>query len=502
MTSTQQDIAHEGLEVNFDKLSEQVLNIKLMEPIFRLHINRNKGVKKDTREDIDLVAATMMLFDIVLREMDFSKGLTHKQLNESAFNIIKLISSDLSVDDCTEVASYLVDGLTNRKHNYQKFIVEFWHPHSNELNDKTFRYFEPQVVSEAGQVYFTLTQEGSLVYFSGLEVESRIGPLIDQLRVELMIQRGETRRALLFARQLLTRASVQNKELEDIRFRIQRNSRTVHFDADLHPILLDSKALFDQMAKSDKGLKFEAEGMRDKASDEDVQTVSALIKVLGDVSQRHVALSNKASELCDEYLARVSRAIPMANNICQIEPEEDVLVPLLGIDHVKLAGEAGDKLGSLFMPWVDKDSNKIFNPFDFMDLTDEWLREQEEFGQETPVMEERIVDRKGLRDRFSNVVIETCVGFIEGALLQLGDSVTLLALYEQLNREFRDDPELDNMLKCLLMLCVDWYAHQDSQTTAFQLSPGEALNLEERYFVSNYTITRIRGDCDDRFCNR
>ncbi|MEZ9866744.1 hypothetical protein, partial [Vibrio sp. 10N.261.51.A4] len=266
MTHTSQDKAKEELEINYDKLSEQVLNIKLMEPIFRLHINRNKGVNNDVKEDIDLVAATMMLFDIVLREMDFSKGLTYKQLNGAANKVITMISSSLTEEELKAVASYLVDGLTNRKQNYQKFTVEFWHPLENDLADKNFRYLEPVIESDAGEVYFTLTQEGSLVYFSGLEVESRIGPLIDQLRVELMIQRGETRRALLFARQLLTRASVQNKELEDIRFRIQRNSRTVHFDADLHPILLDSKALFDQMAKSDKGLKFAAEAMLDKAS--------------------------------------------------------------------------------------------------------------------------------------------------------------------------------------------------------------------------------------------
>ena len=128
-----------------------------------------------------------------------------------------------------------------------------------------------------------------------------------------------------------------------------------------------------------------------------------------------------------------------------------------------------------------------------MDLTDEWLREQEDRELETPATTEQIVERKGLRDRFSNAVIETCVGFIEGALLQQGDSVTLLALYEQLKQEFRDDPEQENLVKCLLMLCVDWYAHQDIQTTAFKVSPGDALDLEGRYFVNNYTITRIRG---------
>ncbi|EKO3808743.1 hypothetical protein NTE10_000603 [Vibrio harveyi] len=493
MTHSSQDKAKEELEINYDKLSEQVLNIKLMEPIFRLHINRNKGVNNDVKEDIDLVAATMVLFDIVLREMDFSKGLTYKQLNGAANKVITMISSSLTEEELKAVASYLVDGLTNRKQNYQKFTVEFWHPLENDLADKNFRYLEPVIESDAGEVYFTLTQEGSLVYFSGLEVESRIGPLIDQLRVELMIQRGETRRALLFARQLLTRASVQNKELEDIRFRIQRNSRTVHFDADLHPILLDSKALFDQMAKSDKGLKFAAEAMLDKASDEDFLTVSELIKVLVAVSQRHVALSNKASELCDEYLARVSRAIPMANNICQIEPEEDVLVPLLSINHTQIAGDTGDIFASAFMPWINKDSNKIFNPFDFMELTDEWLREQVERELETPATEEQIIERNSLRDRFSSVVIDTCVGFIEGALLRQGDSVTLYALYEQLKQEFRDDPELDNLVKCMLMLCVDWYAHQDGQTTAFRLTPGAQLDLEGCYFVNNYTITRIRG---------
>lgn len=493
MTKSLQDVTEEKLEINYDKLSEQVLNIKLMEPIFRLHINRNKGVNNDAKEDVDLVAATMMLFDIVLREMDFSKGLTHKQLNHSAAKIISLIASDLSAEEGKIVASYVVDGLTNRKQNYQKFIVEFWHPLSNDLIDKTFRYFEPVIEPDAGEIYFTLTQEGSLVYFSGLEVESRIGPLIDQLRVELMIQRGETRRALLFARQLLTRASIQNKELEDIRFRIQRNSRTVHFDADLHPILLDSKSLFDQMARSDKGLKFAAEDMLDKASEDNFQTVSELIKVLGAVSQRHVTLSNKASELCDEYLVRVSRAIPMTNNICQIEPEEDVLVPLLGVDHAQLAGVTGDMLASAFMPWIDKDSNKIFNPFDFMDLTDEWLREQDNREVETPTTAEQIVERKDLRDRFSNAVIETCVEIVEGALLHQGESVTLLALYEQLKQDFRDDPEQESIVKCLLMLCVDSYAHQDVKTTVFHVRPGDALDLDGRYFVNNYTITRIRG---------
>jgi len=233
--------------------------------------------------------------------------------------------------------------------------------------------------------------------------------------------------------------------------------------------------------------------MLDKASNEDFPVVSELIKVLGSVSQKHIVLSNKASELCDEYLLRVSRAVPMSNNICQIEPEEDVLLPLLEVEQSVLASDIGDNLASLFMPWVDNDSNKLFNPFDFMDLSDEWLREQIDREQVTPITEEQIVVRKGVKDRFTNEVIETSVGFIEEALMRSGDSITLLALCERLKQDFKKDPELDNLIKCLLMICVDWYAHQDHQTTAFQLIAGDAMELEGQYFVNNYVITRTQG---------
>lgn len=493
MTYSLKDKTDDEPDFNYDKLSEQVLNIKLMEPIFRLHINRNKGTSDDTRENIDLVVASMMMFDIVLREMDFSKGLTRRQLDDAAIKIITLISFELSKKECQSTAKYLVDGLTNSKNNYQKFTVEFWHPLNNDLANKDFRYLEPVVESDLGDVYFTLTKEASLVYFSGLEVESRIGPLIDQLRVELMIQRGETRRALLFARQLLNRATLQDKELNDIRFRIQRNSRTVHFDGDLHPVLIDSKSLFQQMSKSDKGLKFAAEDMLDKASDEDFHAVSELIKVLVTVSRRHIALFNRATLLCDEYLERVSRAIPMVGNICQIEPEEDLLIPLLGVDYQKIAGKEGDYLAAALMPWLNNRDVKIFNPFDMMEMTDEWLREQEDASSQIPDHEEDIVQRKGLSDRFSKSVIRDCTEFVETSIAHTGDSTTLLALYHELIRTHKQDPDIDSLVKCLLMSCVDWFAHQDGKTTEFLLIPGETLPIEDQYFVNNYTITRISG---------
>ncbi|MBN3493784.1 hypothetical protein [Vibrio neptunius] len=441
------DEVGQSVSLDFERLAGPVRVVKLMEPLIRLKTNAFMAKDPELFKSVDLHAAALGVFDQVLRAMDFTRGATYDDLLTFANNIFLHMRSELTDSELQTLSDFLIQGLTNHADGLQSFKIPAWDSCKQEMGTLMFRYLSHDMMLKEGmatqtsEVRFHLTKEGALLYFTGMEAEDKIGTQIDQLKVRLLFERGDSQRAGLYARRMIDRSRFLESQLQEKRRQMRRNSHSTSFRNDLLPYLSESRELFGQIIDADSALFDTINEKLESASDDDYKPMKQLLDILRNVNQRHAELFNRVDEATDEYGELISRPIRLSSSLhFQVNLERDVLEPLLKgkLSLDQLNGELGEKLANEFLLWVDNSWFKLFSPFDYCAKTEQRFLDQEDVESSRVVDEEIEEAGKPLASR----VGEEAHAIIEMRMFEMmprvGDYITLSDLID----DFADNPTL------------------------------------------------------------
>ncbi|MEZ8097127.1 hypothetical protein ACED51_23765 [Photobacterium swingsii] len=441
------DGADHSVSLDFDRLAEPIRVVKLMEPLIRLKTNAFMAKDPELFKTVDLHAAALGVFDQVLRAMDFTRGATYDELLVFANDIFRQMRPNLTDDELKTLAEFLIQGLTNHADGLQSFKIPAWDASKQEMGSLIFRYLSHDMVLKEGseaqssEVRFQLTKEGALLYFTGMEAEDKIGTQIDQLKVRLLFERGDSQRAGLYARRMIDRSRFLEGLLQEKRRQMRRNTRGTSFRNDLLPYLGESRELFGQIIDADSALLDTINEKLESASDEDYKPMKQLLDILRNVNQRHAELFNQVNEATDEYRELIARPIRLSSSLhFQIHLERDVLEPLLKgkLSLEQLNGEFGEKLASEFLPWVDNSWFKLFSPFDYCAKTEQRFLE-EDGAEKSRVIDEDIEEApQPLAERVGEEALVIIEKRMFEIMPRIGDYITLSDLID----DFADNKQL------------------------------------------------------------
>ncbi|WP_163833688.1 hypothetical protein [Spartinivicinus ruber] len=210
----------------------------IMRPIYELpgRIYRQTGQEEDTPnllEHIDLMWLAFATLDIIAELTEYQVGASRTEILQ---HLLPLAEAQLQVQQIQVPSSALenvlgkvFDHLVNRDNRYLPFTYRFYDGAHHQYHTRKFWLIKAVYTGQGKESFFALTDAGYVAYFGLHESSALDAAAIGNLRIKLLIERGNVDDALTVTEQNRKQCLRKANEVRDVRRSIERNIQAVDF---------------------------------------------------------------------------------------------------------------------------------------------------------------------------------------------------------------------------------------------------------------------------------
>jgi hypothetical protein len=212
----------------------------IMRPIFELEARRfllNEGDEQTPLvwQGVDVCWLALSILDTISELSEYQVGATRSEVLEKILPLARQQAQacDMTVadDGLLDVLNKVFDHLANREKRYLPFRYTFFDGTSGRYQTRRFWLIKTVYTGEGGEARFTLTDEGYAAYFGLHETSALDATAIGNLRIKLLIERGNVDDAISVAEGNRKQCARKALEIRNARHQIRRNIHAVDFEA-------------------------------------------------------------------------------------------------------------------------------------------------------------------------------------------------------------------------------------------------------------------------------
>ena len=208
----------------------------IMRPIYELEARRfttdGEG-EPDPRSLVDLMWVAFAILDSVSELTEYHGGVTRKEVLEKVTPAIEnqVGAADGEVfEGLPDLLKKVFDHLVNRDNRYLPFEYRYFDGASNAFKFRRFWLIKAVYTGKGRESLFSLTEEGYTAYFGLHETSALDSTAIGNLRIKLLIERGNVDDAIAVAEQNHKQCTRKAHDIRNTRRAIQRNIHAIDFD--------------------------------------------------------------------------------------------------------------------------------------------------------------------------------------------------------------------------------------------------------------------------------
>ncbi len=225
---------HVGFETDVSRVAHSAL---IMRPIYELEARRfGQGDVAESKvwESVDLMWTAFAILDVISELTEYQVGATR---TEVVSRIIHLMGKQVEACEVTfsdeileDVVHKVFDHLVNRSNRYLPFSYTYFDGASESFKSRRFWLIKTVFTGEGKEALFSLTDEGYAAYFGLHESSALDATAIGNLRIRLLLERGNLDDAINVAESNRKQCARKTHEVRTIRRLIRRNIQAVAYD--------------------------------------------------------------------------------------------------------------------------------------------------------------------------------------------------------------------------------------------------------------------------------
>ncbi|SMC55724.1 hypothetical protein SAMN02746065_104126 [Desulfocicer vacuolatum DSM 3385] len=206
----------------------------IMRPIYELEARRLNTEEEgaDIRDFVDLMWVAFAILDSVSELTEYHVGASRKEVLEKVMPAIKkqLLSTEaFSHEALYALLKKVFDHLVNRQNRYLPFEYRYYDGIVGRFNHRKFWLIKAVYTGKGQETLFSLTDEGYAAYFGLHETSALDSTAIGNLRIKLLIERGNVDDAISVAEQNNKQCTRKAHDIRNTRRAIQRNIHSIDF---------------------------------------------------------------------------------------------------------------------------------------------------------------------------------------------------------------------------------------------------------------------------------
>jgi len=209
----------------------------IMRPIYELEARRftpDGDEGQDLRGFVDLMWAAFAILDSVSELTEYHVGATRKEVLEKVLPAIRnqVAAGGNPIPDkaILELLRKVFDHLVNRDNRYLPFEYRYFDGASGSFKFRRFWLIKAVYTGKGQESLFSLTEEGYGAYFGLHETSALDSAAIGNLRIKLLIERGNVDDAIAVAEQNNKQCTRKTHDIRNTRRAIQRNIHSIDFE--------------------------------------------------------------------------------------------------------------------------------------------------------------------------------------------------------------------------------------------------------------------------------
>lgn len=207
----------------------------VMRPIYELESRYFRSGEEEQWQNVwknmDLMWLAFAILDSISELTEYRDGATRREVIEKVLPLAKEQAKIRAIhaveEDFHVILDRIFDHLANREKRYLPFEYDYFDGALRQFKRRKFWLIKTVFQSNGEEAVFTLTDEGYIAYFGLHETGALDATAIGNLRIKLLIERGNIDDAILVTEQNRKQCLRKAYEVRRIRRAIQRNIRTV-----------------------------------------------------------------------------------------------------------------------------------------------------------------------------------------------------------------------------------------------------------------------------------
>ncbi len=219
-------------------VNRAVYSALIMRPIFDLEARRfPQGDSDDISkiwDGVDLLWIAFAILDVISELSEYQSGATRSEILEKIFPLVhKQVAAcgiEASREGLRDVLNKVFDHLVNRYNRYLPFQYTWFDGSAGRYRQRRFWLIKTIYTGEGREALFTLSDEGYSAYFGLHETGALDATAIGNLRIKLLIDRGNVDDAISVADGNRKQCARKALEVRNTRRQIRRNIHAVAFE--------------------------------------------------------------------------------------------------------------------------------------------------------------------------------------------------------------------------------------------------------------------------------
>jgi hypothetical protein len=219
-------------------VSRAVHSALILRPVFELETRRfaqgEEAFSGEIWGQVDLLWTAFAILDVISELTEYQIGATRSEVVQKILPLLRqqmtLGKKTFSDEALGEVTAKIFDHLTNRTHRYLPFSCPFFDADAGRYRTRRFWLIKNVYTGEGSEALFALTEEGYTAYFGLHETSALDAAAIGNLRIKLLIERGNLDDAIAVAESNRRQCARKAGEVRMVRRQISRNIKALAFD--------------------------------------------------------------------------------------------------------------------------------------------------------------------------------------------------------------------------------------------------------------------------------
>lgn len=218
-------------------VSRATFSALIMRPIYELESRRfgqSDASESQVWDSVDLMWTAFAILDVISELTEYQVGATRTEVVGRIVHLIRkqveACKKAFSDEVLEDVVRKVFDHLVNRNNRYLPFSYTYFNGVSESFKSRRFWIIKTVFTGEGQEARFSLTAEGYAAYFGLHESSALDATAIGNLRIKLLLDRGNLDDAINVADGNRKQCARKAHEVRTVRRLIKRNIQTVAYD--------------------------------------------------------------------------------------------------------------------------------------------------------------------------------------------------------------------------------------------------------------------------------
>jgi hypothetical protein len=356
-----------------------VYSALIMRPVFELEARRFRQSETDdtgtTGDGLDLLWLAFAILDVISELTEYQSGATRAEILDRIFPLARKQAAACGIEatrkGLADVLGKVFDHLVNRHNRYLPFEYAWFDSTAGGYRQRRFWLIKTVYTGEGREALFTLTDEGYTAYFGLHETGALDATAIGNLRIKLLIERGNVHDAISVADGNRKQCARKALEVRTTRRQIRRNIHAVDF-GQVRALAEDGVSQATTIQKEGRRLhNMVVESLTQSAGNRHEATLHRLAERLEHLNTQLMNLTTELQQLPDDYDYH-SFKLFRRRSLGAFPPMEVVMRRLCRLDE-----EDAARVGAEFIARIDPPAQRtLFDPASVIEACDRALERQ------------------------------------------------------------------------------------------------------------------------------